>query len=432
MSKLKVYDKSKNVYQAAKERIAFTFDNFERVYVSFSGGKDSTVMTHLVLEEAIKRKRKVGLLIIDLEAQYENTIKHLTEMIDEYHQYLDVFWVCLPLSLRNAVSNFEPRWTCWDTTAKDLWVRPLPKIANCEVITEENNPFDFFVPGMEFEEFVPLFAEWYASGHLTAACVGIRADESLNRFRTIASKSKVTLNGKTFTTEVTQNVFNVYPIYDWKTEDIWKFHAQNPSYSYNETYNLMYKAGLNLSEMRLCQPYGDDQRRGLYLYHVLEPKTWYKVVQRVNGVTSGALYIQDNGNITGYNKITKPENHTWESFAKLLLATMPSQTRLHYQERFTSFLKGWRGRGYYKGIPDEAPEILESKHWAPSWRRICKVLLRNDWWCKGLGLTQPKSAAYGKYLELRNEGNLGNRDAFEKKMRKESLDSLALLLNSAS
>jgi ParB-like chromosome segregation protein Spo0J len=26
---------------------------------------------------------------------------------------------------------------------------------------------------------------------------------------------------------------------------------------------------------------------------------------------------------------------------------------------------------------------------------------RNDWWCKGLGLTQPKSEAYGKYLELK-------------------------------
>lgn len=64
-------------------------------------------------------------------------------------------------------------------------------------------------------------------------------------------------------------------------------------------------------------------------------------------------------------------------------------------------MKGWKGRGYTEGIPDEAPRVLEERHWAPSWRRLCKVLLRNDWWCKGLGLTQPKSAAYGKYLELR-------------------------------
>jgi predicted phosphoadenosine phosphosulfate sulfurtransferase len=68
------------------------------------------------------------------------------------------------------------------------------------------------------------------------------------------------------------------------------------------------------------------------------------------------------------------------------------------------FLRGWKGRGYYNGIPDEAPRVLEEKHWAPSWRRLCKVLLRNDWWCKGLGLTQPKSAAYDRYItEIRGK-----------------------------
>jgi len=45
---------------------------------------------------------------------------------------------------------------------------------------------------------------------------------------------------------------------------------------------------------------------------------------------------------------------------------------------------------------------LEDKHWAPSYRRLCKVLLRNDHWCKGLGMTQPKSEAYKKYLEMKN------------------------------
>ena len=51
-----------DVLKAAKQRISITFDNFEKVYVSFSGGKDSTVMMHLVMEEAIKRNRKVGVL----------------------------------------------------------------------------------------------------------------------------------------------------------------------------------------------------------------------------------------------------------------------------------------------------------------------------------------------------------------------------------
>ncbi len=65
----------------------------------------------------------------------------------------------------------------------------------------------------------------------------------------------------------------------------------------------MHAAGLSLSQMRLCQPYGDDQRRGLWLYHLLEPQTWGKVVARVNGANSGALYVEERGNVTGYNKI---------------------------------------------------------------------------------------------------------------------------------
>ena len=84
----------------------------------------------------------------------------------------------------------------------------------------------------------------------------------------------------------------------------------------------------------------------------------------------------------------------------LLLASMPKATRDHYVKNFTTFMKGWLGRGY-DIIPDEAPRVLEDQMWAPSWRRMAKVLLRNDYWCKGLGLTQPKSEAYGKYLAVK-------------------------------
>lgn len=107
--------------------------------------------------------------------------------------------------------------------------------------------------------------------------------------------------------------------------------------------------------------------------------------------------------MTGYNRIALPEGHTWKSFCNLLLATMPPVTRDHYLTRFRSWIKGWHSRGYRDGIPDEAPRALEKKYWAPSWRRLCKVLLRNDWWCKGLGLTQPKSAAYERYMAMKRE-----------------------------
>lgn len=45
----KIYNNT-NVYDATKSRVSQIFDEFERIYVSFSGGKDSTVMTHIVLD----------------------------------------------------------------------------------------------------------------------------------------------------------------------------------------------------------------------------------------------------------------------------------------------------------------------------------------------------------------------------------------------
>lgn len=397
MTTLKKY-KQQNVYDAAIDRINYAYDNFEKIYVSFSGGKDSSVMLHLVMQEAIKRNRVVGVLIIDLEAQYSHTIDHLHEMINMYKDHIDLHWVCLPLLLRNAVTNYEPRWMCWEPEKKEIWVREIPENTISDI-----KFYSFFQPGMEFEEFMVLFGLWYADGKSCGGFVGIRADESLNRFRTIALSDKKMHGNKRFTTHVGENLYSIYPIYDWRTEDIWRYHSKFPEKPHNEIYDLMHKAGVPISQQRLCQPYGDDQRRGLWLYHILEPDTWFKLIARVNGANSGALYVQENGNIMGYNKINKPNNHTWKSFANLMLQSLPKPTRDHYIKRFRGFIKGWKGRGYVDGIPDEAPKILEDKQWAPSWRRMCKVLLRNDWWCKGLGLTQPKSEAYGKYLQLKKE-----------------------------
>lgn len=390
--------KDVSVLEAARARIAETFDSAERIYLAFSGGKDSSVMFHLVMEEAIKRNQVVAVMFIDFEAQYKETILHATEMFEMYKDHVDPHWICIPMLLRNALTNYEPRWTCWDETKREIWIRDKPE--NCK--TEHDYPFAF--PEMEFEEFIVLFGEWYGQGKTTAGFIGIRAQESLHRYCAIATweKRDRMLNGRRWTTKIVANVYNVYPIYDWLVEDIWRFHAKYPDKPHNKIYDKMQKAGVKLSQQRLCQPFGDDQRRGLWLYHILEPETWFKLVARVNGANGGALYIHEKGNINGYNKISLPDGHTWQSFCNLLLQTMPKKTREHYTVRFKKFIYGWHRRGYAT-IPQEAPPELEAKCWAPSWRRMCKVLLRNDWWCKGLGMTQPKSAAYGKYLEIKRE-----------------------------
>jgi predicted phosphoadenosine phosphosulfate sulfurtransferase len=391
-----------DVLTLAKERVKVAFNNFEKICISFSGGKDSCAMTHLVMEEAIKRDRKVAVLFIDMEAQYDLTVDLINKIYKRYENHIIPYWVCLPINLRNAVSVYEPFWTPWDEEKKDAWVRTPPSIAITDL-----DFFPFFGKGMEFEEFVPLFASWYSDGKSTAFFVGIRSDESYSRYRTIASRDKTKFQDFNYTTGVTESKssFNFYPIYDWRTEDIWTYLSDTNLES-NEIYNRMQMAGVPISQQRLCQPYGDDQRRGLWLFHLIEPQTWPKVVARVNGANSGSLYAKEHGNVNGYRAISKPPNLSWREFAERMVMTMPQKSRDHYVEKIGWFVNWWLERGYEDGIPNEAQYDLEIAKKVPSWRRICKTILRNDYFCKGLGFTQPKSDAYKDFLKKQKTDKL--------------------------
>lgn len=385
-----------SVLDAARQRIAWVFDTFPRIYVSFSGGKDSTVMLHLIMDEAVKRRRKVGLLFLDLEAQYRMTIEHIQRCLDMYADYLEAHWCCLPIALDNAVSMYEPMWTTWQPGREADWVRQPPE----KSITDHNHfPFFRYHPNkaMEFEEFVPLFGDWYSQEKLCACFVGIRTAESLNRWRTIAGHG-TKFEGRNYVQHVMKSTWNVYPIYDWQTEDLWTYFAQtgNP---YNPLYDRMYEAGLKLSQMRICQPYGMDQRRGLWLYHLIEPETWGRVVARVAGVNQGAQYVKIKGNMLGNGTITKPDGYTWQQFALFLLDTMPQPTAEHYKNKFAVYLKWYRDRDFPDGIPDEQEGDLGTKD-IPSWRRLCKVLLRGDYYCKALYFNYQSAHNHQNYLAL--------------------------------
>ena len=386
---MKSYNHDKNVYEAAVERYEYIFTHFERVCISFSNGKDSGVLLNLAIEVAKRlNKLPVNVLYIDMEAQYQHAIDYTYRMFNR--EEVTGWWVCLPIHLRNAVSQFQSHWLCWDPEKQDAWVREMPKH---EYVISDESFFPFFRRGMEFEEFTPEFAQWFSQGKTTCSVVGIRSDESLNRYRTIKSESKITYNGKQWTTKLFRDnekseIYNAYPLYDWRVEDIWTANGRF-GWDYNKIYDLMYMAGVPLHKQRLCQPYGDDQRQGLYLFKALEPETWAKIVNRVEGANFGNRYTENDRTTLGNYKVNLPEGHTYETYAKFLLKTMPPYMAEHYQKKIDKFLQWWANEGV-KVIPDFADPKKESSRKIPSWRRICKVLLKNDYWCKGLSFAQTK------------------------------------------
>ncbi|MCI9016338.1 MAG: DUF3440 domain-containing protein [Clostridia bacterium] len=345
---------------------------------------------------AKKYNKKFDILYIDLEAQYSLTIQHIYEL-KQLSQVRDFYHIALPLALRNAVSILQPKWICWERASKNLWVRDLPK----DSINISNCPFPWFKEGEEFEDFIIQFANWYQKkwGGRVACGVGIRTDESLNRFRTITFQTnKTTFKNKNWTTKISMGenyieVFNFYPIYDWSTEDIWGA-VSKLDLKYNQIYELMYKNGLNIHEQRLCQPYGDDQRNGLDQFKALEYETWEKVVNRVNGVNFGNIYCRTTA--LGNLKSSKPKFMTWKEYTIFLLESIGiynSDLMLHYYRKIKKFAYWYKKRDNIDipDIPDEANSKLENQKKVISWRRIARAIEKNDFYMKRLCFAQTKT-----------------------------------------
>ena len=112
--------------------------------------------------------------------------------------------------------------------------------------------FPFYRENMTFEEFVPAFGQWYAGNIPTACFVGIRAEESLNRWVSVAgSNFKRTYCHRRWTTRCSRVLCNAYPLYDWRTEDIWTYCGRY-GMEYNHLYDRLFQAGLPLRMMRIC------------------------------------------------------------------------------------------------------------------------------------------------------------------------------------
>jgi len=417
----KIYNNDKNVLEAAYERLEFAFKEFDHVYLSVSGGKDSSLMMQLAAKVARKLDKKFSFLFVDLEAQYKAVIDHIEELLEDSKDVLDeIYWICLPLNLRNAVSIIQPQWTCWGEDAKDKWVREMPKYDY--VINIDNCPFEWFRKGMEFEEFTPLFAEWFQEkkGGIVGTGVAIRSDESLNRFRTITSDKKNKFKDKNWTTQLKDcgeglPIYNFYPIYDWRTEDVWGA-ISSLGLKMNEIYELMYKNGVSIHEQRLCQPYGDDQRNGLDQFKALEPETWDKVLHRVNGVNFGNIYARTS--LLGNLSSEKPDDITWEQYAVYLLESIrlyAPELEDHYYRKIKKFMKWYDEKEDLppENIPDKADKSLESKKKVASWRRIARAIEKNDFWMKRLSFSQTKSDVKklnklkDKYKRILGDGKYG-------------------------
>lgn len=405
-----------NVYEAFQDRLAFLFDEFENVFVSFSGGKDSSLLLHLVLDYVRDHcpHRRIGVFHQDFEAQYSHTTQYVTETFQRLRGEAELYWVCLPMATRTAVGNHEIYWYPWDDTKKELWVRPMPQ--GEYVINLENNPISTYQYRMHQEDLSKQFGRWYAETHRgrTVCLLGLRSDESLNRYNSVVNR-KNRYKDQCYVTRYAQNYWTASPLYDWSVSDVW--HAYEVfGYPYNSLYDLYYKAGVLPEQMRVASPFNEYAVESLNLYRIIDPETWTRLVGRVRGANFASLYAHTKAMGKG---VTLPENYTWEEYTKFLLATLPPEVRRGYIQRFCKSIEFWHQTGgglsedtiaeleeygyrivrngvsnytlnknhkviFLDRIPDETDHIRSTKD-IPSWKRMCLCILKNDHLCRSMG-----------------------------------------------
>lgn len=412
-----------SVYDALQERLKYIFEEFDNIFVSFSGGKDSGLLLNMVIDFQQKyyRRKKIGVFHQDFEAQYSVTTEYVDRTFKRLSGIAERYWVCLPMATRTALSSYEMYWYPWDNKKEELWVRPMPDYPY--VINLENNPITTYRYKMHQEYLAKQFCRWYKLSHggrKTVCLLGIRADESLQRYSGIVNK-KYGYKGECWISKQFKDVWTASPMYDWTVRDVW--HANCIfGYDYNRLYDLYYMAGLRPEQMRVASPFNDYAKDSLNLYRVLDPEMWTRLVGRVRGANFGAIYGKSKA--LGYRNLTLPEGHTWESYTKFLLDTLPPSLRSNYIKKFRTSIDFWHKIGgglsdevirelldhgynikpngvsnytvmkntrviFPDKIPDHTDDIKSTKD-IPSWKRMCYCILRNDHTCRfmGFGITK--------------------------------------------
>lgn len=290
---------TKDVFTATLERISYIFDNYDTIQLSFSGGKDSTALFHLINLEAIKRKRNFYLYFQDQEAEYKGTIDFVEFAMSQPN--VIPLWYQVPIFMTNATSHQQLFLFAWGEG--EDWVREKHPLAIHSIHGKHPKRFHKFNlwVGQKLRE----------RGNKCVSIIGLRAEESPDRNFVMFGE-----DNDLFWLRRKHEPNKAYPIIDWKYTDVWKYLIDN-KLRYNKIYDKMYMLGGSLRNFRVSNLVHEKAFRCLTDLQELEPDTYEKLEKRLCGVHSASIYGKEN---FIYSIKNLPSNFkTWKEYKDYLL-----------------------------------------------------------------------------------------------------------------
>lgn len=355
------HDLGIDVFTAARERMLYTYRNFDTVVVSWSGGKDSTSCLELAREAArITGKLPVQVMFMDEEVIYPETI----DLVERHRAdpELQIHWCCVPSIYRNACSEVEPDFIPFDPTKRDLWTHVPPPDAVWPAGFDENGlpkMTTWRVPPSIPKRITEVLFDTKTYGRI-GEVLGLRTEESFVRYSGMLSSGN-------FITDEHHGRASVRPIYDWKARDVWLAIKEN-GWDYNRAYEKLWRAGGNPISTRVAPLFHAEAAMNLREVMLYWPDFWQLVRRRVRGahavaIYSGALHaIERYGNETWHDAAMRYWNNLGSEEDKRTLRSMVERRLSKHSLHSTEPL----------GDEKKCPECKLS------WKRIARAIARGD------------------------------------------------------